>query len=115
MCRSTVNNIETRIRGDSESSNSDSDGKFLEVVTGVSETKQWMTKLKLNQQMIKFKIDMGADVTVIPSTTYKLYYDGPLHRTKTHLVRPGQNKLKVCGCFEATLEKGKDEVKETVY
>ena len=25
------------------------------------------------------------------------------------------NKLKVYGCFEATLEKGKDEVYETVY
>ena len=52
---------------------------------------------------------------MIPSTTYDPYCDGPLHRTKTPLVGPGQNKLKVHGCFEATLEKGKDEVKETVY
>ena len=85
------------------------------VVTAVSLTKQCRTKLKLNQQMIKFKIDTGSDVTVIPSTTYDPYYDGPLHRTKTPLIGPGQNKLKVHGCFEATLEKGKDEVKEFVY
>ena len=65
--------------------------------------------------MIKFKIDTGSDVTVIPSTTYDPYYDGPLHRTKTPLIAPGQNKLKVHGYFEATLEKGKDEVKETAY
>ena len=115
LCRSTVNNIETRTRSDSENSNSDSDWKFLGVVIGVSLTKQWMTKLKLNRRMIKFKIDTGADVTVIPSTTYDPHCDGPLHRTKTPLVGPGQNKLKVRGCFEATLEKGKDEVKETVY
>ena len=42
------------------------------VVTGVSVTKQWMTTLKLNRRMIKFKIDMGGDVTVIPSTIYDL-------------------------------------------
>ena len=91
------------------------DGKFLGVVIGVSVTEQWMTKLKLNRRMIKFKIDTRADVTVIPSTTYDPYNDGSLHRTKTPLVGPGQNKLKVRGCFEATLEKGKDEMKETVY
>ena len=115
LCRSTVNNVETRTRSDSENSNSDSDWKFLRVVTGTSVTKQWMTKLKLNRRMIKFKIDTGADVTVIPSTTYVLYYDGLLHRTKTPLVGPGQNTLKVRGWFEATFKKGNDEVKETVY
>ena len=118
LCRSTVNNIETRTRSDSEScrtTNSDSDWKFLGVITGTSATKQWMTKLKLNRRMIQFKIDTGADVTVIPSTTYNRYYDGPLHRNRMHLVGPGQNKLKVHGWFEAILEKGKDEVKETVY
>ena len=40
---------------------------------------------------------MGADVTVIPSITYDLFYDVPLHCTKTPLIGPGQNKLKVCG------------------
>ena len=59
-------------------------------VTGIS-----MTKPKLNQQMIKLKIDTEVDVTMIPSTIYDLYYDGQLHRTKTPLVGPGQNKLKV--------------------
>ena len=51
--------------------------------------------------MIKFKIDMGADLYVIPSTTY----DGLLHHTKMPLVGPRQNELKVCGWFEATLER----------
>ena len=114
LCRSTVNNVETRTGSDSENTNSDSDWKFLGVVTG-NVTEQWMTNLKLNRRMIKFKIDTGADVTMIPSTTYDLYYDGPLHRTKTPLVGPGQNELKVRGLFEATFEKGKHEVKETVY
>ena len=74
-----------------------------------------MTKLKLNRRMIKFKIDTGADVTVIPLTTYDLYYDGPLHCTKMPLVGPGQNELKVSRWFEGTFKKGNDEVKETVY
>ena len=65
--------------------------------------------------MIKFKIDTGADVTMIPSTTCDLCYDGSLHRTKVPLVGPGLNELKVCVWFEVTLEKGKNEVKETVY
>ena len=52
---------------------------------------------------------------MIPSTTYDLYYDGPLHFTNTPLVGPGQNELKVSGWFEGTFKKGNDEVKETVY
>ena len=84
---------------------------FLGVDSGINITNQWMTKLKLNLQIIKFKIDTGADVTVIPSTTYDLYYDGTLHHTKAH----ARNELKVHGWFEANFEKGKDEVKETVY
>ena len=62
--------------------------------------------------MIKFKIDTGADVTMIPSTTYDLYYDGPLHCTKTHLVGPGQNELKVSGWFEGLLPKVKCELEK---
>ena len=115
LCRSTVNNVETRTRSDSENSNIDSDWKFLGVVTGRNVIKQWMTKLKLNRRMIKFKIDTGADVTMIPSITYDLYYGGPLHSTKTPLVGPGQNELKVSGWFEGTCKKGYDEVKKTVY
>ena len=115
LYRSNINNVETRTRSDSENSNSDSDWKFFGVVTGRNVTKQWMTKLKLNRRIIKFKIDTGADVTMIPSTTYDLYYDRPLHFTNTPLVGPGQNELKVAGWFEGTFKKENDEVKETVY
>ena len=110
LCRSTVNIIKTRTGNDSEKSeeiNSDSDWKFLGVVTGTNTTKQRMTKLYFNRRIIKFKTDTGADVTVILSTTDDLYYDGPLHCTKTPLVGPEQNELKVCGCFETTLQKEK--------
>ena len=34
-------------------------------------TKPWTIDIQLNSDLIEFKIDTGADVTVIPATMYK--------------------------------------------
>ena len=56
---------------------------FLDVIesdTAVvkAEGQPWMVKLHLNNREQIFKIDTGADVTVIPECTYRESHDGPL-------------------------------------
>ena len=50
----------------------------------------WQVELKLNGQPTKFKIDTGADITVIPEATYSnLVPRSPLQSTTAVLQGPG--------------------------
>ncbi len=71
------------------------DWKFLGAVTE-NNSKPWMCSLKVNSRDVTFKIDTGADVSVIP---YSLYDDGPLSKTTMSLVGPCCDSLKVMGCY----------------
>ena len=57
----------------------------------------WTTSLQLNGRNIEFKIDMGADVTVISEQEYLSKKDGPLLQSNRVLSGPSQQKLDVCG------------------
>ena len=45
-------------------------------MTGCS--KPWITDILLNDELFQFKVDTGADVTVIPEKSYSETRDGPL-------------------------------------
>ena len=64
-------------------------GKFLGAITE-EESKPWFTTLNVNKRPINFKIDTGADVTVIPEEVYSRKRDGPLQQPQTPLYGPGQ-------------------------
>ena len=63
----------------------------------VVETNKWIKTLNLNQQDIVFKIDTGADVTVIPESCYRSKQDGPLQPSECLLTGAGQQPLEVQG------------------
>uniref|UniRef100_A0A1X7TPL4 Peptidase A2 domain-containing protein n=1 Tax=Amphimedon queenslandica TaxID=400682 RepID=A0A1X7TPL4_AMPQE len=92
----------------------DEEWKFLGTVTAGSKIKPWMTSLNVNNCRIQFKIDMGADVTVIPYSLYSRCHDGVLQRPTTTLVGLSRYPLNVKGCFEATMEKGETKAQETI-
>ena len=69
----------------------------------------WVTELTLSGQ---FKIDTGADVTVIPNTEYSRSRDGPLSPA---LSGPGQHVLKVQGKFVDYLERNHRSIQQTIY
>ncbi len=75
----------------------------------------WVVKLSLNREMAEFKIDTGADVTVIPSEMHSLDRDGPLKRPTRVLSGPDKSPLTVKGSFTGQLERGKMGTKEEVY
>ena len=54
------------------------------------ETNKWTKNLKLNRREMLFKIDTGADVTVIPVSCYTRKQDGPLQPAKRLLTGAGE-------------------------
>ena len=44
----------------------------------MSTNKPWTAVLQLNNRTIEFKVDTGADVTVIPESVYRPNEDGKL-------------------------------------
>ena len=68
-----------------------------------------MVHLQMNNQFIqlmKFKIDSGADVTVIAEADYLEARDGPLQSPTTILRGPNSTPLSVSGKFRGQLRKG---------
>ena len=66
----------------------------------------WMTKVTINgHREIEFKVDTGADVTVIPPSFYNAEQDGKLSSSTRTLTGPGQQTLEVIGQFSANLKR----------
>ena len=57
------------------------DDAFLGVVSSNKSLDLWLINLCLNKQTLEFKIDTGADVTVIPASMYNKFKHGPLEHT----------------------------------
>ena len=56
---------------------------------------------KIHSHSVNFRIDAGADVTVVPDRFFKM--NSPLiQKTDKKLFGPGQNKINVTGSIHAT-------------
>ena len=98
----------------------DSQDEFLGVIhsetDSLSSTEApWTTKLELNGRNIEFKIDTGADVTVISEQEYVSKQDGPLRQTNRVLSGPSQQKLDVCGQFSGKLSNQFRSTQQEIY
>ena len=98
----------------------DSQDEFLGVIhsetDSLSSTEApWTTKLELNGRNIEFKIDTGADVTVISEQEYLSKQDGPLTQTNRVLSGPSHQKLEVCGQFSGRLSNPCQSTQQEIY
>ena len=75
----------------------------------------WAVTLLVNGKPLEFKIDTGADVTVIPKSVFDSVPGAQLRPAKKILSGPSNKILPVKGQFEATLKCGDREVKEDVF
>ena len=64
---------------------------------------------------MRFKIDTGADVTVIPESVFKRIRNANLMRSDRILCGPARNALHVIGQFNATLKHRGGVTSEEVY
>ena len=75
----------------------------------------WRANIILNKQEIEFKIDTGADVTVIPKSSYTQARDGPLTTASEPLNGPSQQRVDIRGQFLGTLKGKNIETKQDIY
>ena len=79
------------------------------------ETNKWTKTLNLNQRDILFKIDTGADVTVIPESYYESKHDVPLQSAEHSLTGAGQQPLEVQGQFMGHLRYNNLETEQKIF
>ena len=105
LCRSTQNKV-NQIESDDDLPILGSISEDSESINSVVENK-WLTELKVNGQDMEFRIDTGADVSVIPDRCFK--NKESLKKTEKKLFGPGGTKIDVVGVFRATIEKDKSK------
>ena len=98
----------------------DSQDEFLGVIhsetDSLSSTEApWTTKLELNGRNIEFKIDTGAEVTIISEQDYVSKRDGSLTQTNRVLSGPSQQKLDVCWQFTGKLSNQFQSTQQEIY
>ena len=96
----------------------DSQDEFLGVIHSAADSLSstetpWTTKLEVNDRNIDFKIDTGADVTVI--SEYISKQDGPLRQTNRVLSGPSKQKLDVCRQFLGKLSNQFQSTQQEIY
>ena len=110
MCRSKASISSVQEQSEDES-------VFLGAVHSQPEasSKPWNVMLQMNGCPVEFKIDSGADITVVLTELYQPNRDGALLKPKKLLKGPNQVSLSVRGCFTASLEKDDLKSEEQIY
>ena len=76
----------------------------------------WCITLSVNNSPITFKIDTGAEVTVIPEETYKSLKPTPkLKESNKILHGPAKMALPVSRCFEARIQRGDNATNQEIF
>ncbi|ROL55227.1 hypothetical protein DPX16_5737 [Anabarilius grahami] len=84
---------EVNMTGDEQ----EDDMAFLGTVSTEQNDAPWLIKLKVNDSEVLFKVDTGADVTVVSEDLFKQENFGKLQKTSKILLGPGQDSLQVKG------------------
>ena len=71
-------------------------------------------KIQVNGQNIQFRVDTGADVSVIPDRFFKKN-SSVIQTTSKKLFGPGKTDIKVMGMFTATLETERAKTRQDLY
>ena len=74
----------------------------------------WRVPIIVNGTKVVFKIDTGADVTVLPESEFKRM-ETTLQTSSKILTGPAKGILKVCGTFLGKLETDKSETEQEIY
>lgn len=82
---------------------------------GCHDSNPWCVNVQLQDKPIKFKIDTGADVTVIPKEVQNKLKNVKLRQPDKILNGPGQNRLEVSGMFTGELRVREKTATQQIY
>ena len=93
------------------------DGFYLEEISvNVEKSEPWWTKLRINGETTSFKVDPGADVTVMTYRSFKRMKELPcLANTNVGLTDASGNPIKVHGKFQTSAVKNGTKYNFAVY
>ncbi|KAK7114087.1 hypothetical protein V1264_000209 [Littorina saxatilis] len=74
----------------------------------------WHADIEVNGQRVKFRVDTGADVSVVPERYFRKDSTA-VSKTSKKLFGPGQTKINVVGQFTATLSTKKTNTVQDMY
>ena len=78
---------------------------FLDTLNNNSSSSDtWQAELNVNDKLIKFCLDTGADATVLPLDTFNQLLSASLSPLDKVLCGPNRAKIDVAGYFTAVLE-----------
>ena len=101
---------------ESTSPTEDSVDDFLGAVeTNTANKPTCSVTVSLNNHDVNFKIDMGADVTVIPESIFKKLNGVELQHCSRSLSGPCQKTLEVCGQFTGVMQYNNIVVEQEVF
>ena len=112
-----VNEIAAENAEEQNETDSEDDGFFLGAIGNKEEKmKRWSEQIEVNGVTIKFKLDTGADVTVIGDSIYsRIFSNTNLLRTHKKLFGPCKSKLHCLGILQAKLRLNGKSCDEDVY
>ncbi|XP_031335291.1 uncharacterized protein K02A2.6-like [Photinus pyralis] len=84
--------------------------------TSSNKLDSWHTNVKISGKMVNVKVDTGADVSVMPVTTYKsMFANHELTPADRLVAGPGGERLNVFGIFQARVSVRNVSVSESFY
>ncbi|KAI4874700.1 hypothetical protein NFI96_001267 [Prochilodus magdalenae] len=98
-----------------EEKGEDSDIAFLGTVNTEPADAPWLIKVKADDNEVLFKVDTGADVTVVPEELYRRGKFSRLENITKILHGPGQEALTVVGMFPAKLTVNRKSTTQDIY
>ncbi|GBN10194.1 hypothetical protein AVEN_200656-1 [Araneus ventricosus] len=78
---------------------------------------KWRVNVLVDNKLLHFKVDTGADLTVISQKTFQSTWGNKkkLQASNKQICSPDENKLKVLGQLQAKLQYGKQHFIRNIY
>ena len=113
FCRSKSKGVKYVNADDSDSD--DSDEFFVSAVRSNLDSKAWMTDIQIGNTDVRFKIDTGADVTVMPTSVYETLDPKPSLAKSKVILQGAGGRLCCQGVFRQTATLQGREIDLEVY
>ena len=87
-----------------------------EVLKGKTNPKDWTVDVCVDKTEIKFKVDTGADVDIIPDDVYRKYFSHQYLLSCNKIIKgPAQKSLLILGYIKCSVSNGDQSTKADIY